>query len=531
MFYDGIADIEVDPQEQTLYYVSGDRRHLAISRIKIDGTADETVMSGIKPRSIALWSPDPGAARSQDLERRIFWVDDESAWSANLDGSDAEVILTGLSDPAGIAIDQQAGILIWSESSSGHVKRARIDGTDIRTIVSTNSRISGIAVASSPSAATLIYPPSLATGLPTSFDLTWDVPPVNARSDVQVAAGSNMTDIVFALNTPKTTAWFDAPIADSDYYWRARAVAAGGVGSWTPWSKFSVGSEGALAARPSEPADGATEVPVEPTLTWQAAASAVFYHLQVSDTTVFDEPIIDADSLSETTYTLGPLDNETTYFWRVAGVAENGAFTFSQPSSFTTMIEAPAAVSLVSPEHEESGVSAYPEFSWNPVGNSQSYTLEVALDSVFSHIVVAVDLAATTHAADVALAYDTRYFWHVRASNTGGSGSWSDVWAFRTAVGTRVASDGVPVEFKLHQSYPNPFNPVTTIRYDLPSSGPVTLFICNALGQRVATLVDKVESAGRHEVVFDAGGEPSGLYLYRLTAGAFEQTRMMSVAR
>ena len=106
---------------------------------------------------------------------------------------------------------------------------------------------------------------------------------------------------------------------------------------------------------------------------------------------------------------------------------------------------------------------------------------------------------------------------------------------FRTTNGgvTFVAElpRGVPAEAVLHQNYPNPFNPSTTIRYGLPSRSHVTLTVFNTLGQQVATLVDGEMEAGYHEAMFGASGLSSGVYLYRLTAGSFVQTRRLVFIR
>ena len=68
-------------------------------------------------------------------------------------------------------------------------------------------------------------------------------------------------------------------------------------------------------------------------------------------------------------------------------------------------------------------------------------------------------------------------------------------------------------------NYPNPFNPQTLIRFTVPATQHVTLHVFDALGRRVAVLVDEVRSAGAHEVAFDASSLPSGMYFYRLQAG------------
>ena len=88
-----------------------------------------------------------------------------------------------------------------------------------------------------------------------------------------------------------------------------------------------------------------------------------------------------------------------------------------------------------------------------------------------------------------------------------------------------------PTAFSLDQNYPNPFNPSTTIRYGLPEEAPVTLTVHNALGQQVAALVQGEQEAGYHEVKFDATSFSSGVYLYRLRAREFVQTKKLMVLK
>ena len=85
----------------------------------------------------------------------------------------------------------------------------------------------------------------------------------------------------------------------------------------------------------------------------------------------------------------------------------------------------------------------------------------------------------------------------------------------------------VPRRLTLYRNYPNPFNPTTTIRYDLPAAQRVRLTVYDVLGRKVAVLVDGMETAGRKRVVFEAANLPSGTYLYRLEAGSFTQVQRM----
>ena len=95
-----------------------------------------------------------------------------------------------------------------------------------------------------------------------------------------------------------------------------------------------------------------------------------------------------------------------------------------------------------------------------------------------------------------------------------------------------IAAEGVPLEFALHENYPNPFNPTTTLRFDLPEISDITLTIYNMLGQKVRTFDYQNTSAGYHSVIWDATNDfgqqvGAGVYLYQLQTINFVKTRKM----
>jgi hypothetical protein len=99
------------------------------------------------------------------------------------------------------------------------------------------------------------------------------------------------------------------------------------------------------------------------------------------------------------------------------------------------------------------------------------------------------------------------------------------------ATGIEVENSSIPQDNCLFQNYPNPFNPLTNIRFFLCKSENVELIVYDALGRRVSTLVNEKLAAGSYEVTWDAGDNPSGVYLYQLIADDFNQVEKMLLVK
>lgn len=91
--------------------------------------------------------------------------------------------------------------------------------------------------------------------------------------------------------------------------------------------------------------------------------------------------------------------------------------------------------------------------------------------------------------------------------------------------------DFIADNFELKQNYPNPFNPTTKIEYQILERSFVSLKVYNILGDEVATLVSEEKPAGVYDINFDGTGLSSGMYLYRLQAGNFIETKKMILLR
>jgi len=95
-----------------------------------------------------------------------------------------------------------------------------------------------------------------------------------------------------------------------------------------------------------------------------------------------------------------------------------------------------------------------------------------------------------------------------------------------------ITEQTLPFTYNLYNPYPNPFNPVTTLRYDLPEQSHVNIIIYDMLGRQVRTLVNQTQEAGIKSVLWNATNDygkqvSAGVYLYQIQAGEFVQTKKM----
>jgi len=118
------------------------------------------------------------------------------------------------------------------------------------------------------------------------------------------------------------------------------------------------------------------------------------------------------------------------------------------------------------------------------------------------------------------------------AANGGEDALESDVVSYdefvRSVGGEEVL---VPEEFALHAAYPNPFNPITTIKFDLPEDVSVSLIVYDLMGRQITKLVNESMNAGYHSVQWNATSTASGIYLVKLVAGEFTQTQKIALVK
>jgi hypothetical protein len=113
-----------------------------------------------------------------------------------------------------------------------------------------------------------------------------------------------------------------------------------------------------------------------------------------------------------------------------------------------------------------------------------------------------------------------------------GTGGGYGVYEYQfVPVGVNGNNSNIPKEFALYPNYPNPFNPVTSIRYDIPKNANVTLKVYDIRGKEVSTIVNESKLPGSYIASFDASNISSGVYFYRLNAGDYSRTMKMILVK
>lgn len=114
-----------------------------------------------------------------------------------------------------------------------------------------------------------------------------------------------------------------------------------------------------------------------------------------------------------------------------------------------------------------------------------------------------------------------------------GAGCW-DVWLIRLGAETSIepnANQSYLREFTLYPAYPNPFNPITNLTFDVPRASNVELCIYNIQGRKVTELYSGWCSAGTYRTMFSGSNLPSGIYFCRMVACDFIQTRKLLLVK
>jgi hypothetical protein len=339
----------------------------------------------------------------------------------------------------GIAGGEQISYRVWDQSTNTEYTSVSVSYSQGNGNYSAN----GIYVLSSLSAVGLPVPPTLtspsngATGVSTAPTVTWNASGEATSYHLQVSESSSFSTTVVNQSGITGTSYDVTGLNNSTlYYWRVNATNASGTSSYsTAWSFTTAGLASPPVPTLSSPSNGSTGVPTSPTLNWNASTGATSYRLQVSTSPNFTSTAVNQSGITGTSYDITGLSNGTLYYWRVNATNTGGTSAYSIRWSFTTIVAAPSTPTLSSPANGATSVSTSPTLDWNASSGATSYQLQVSTNSSFSSTVVNLTGITGTSYNVTGLNNNTLYYWHVNATNAGGTSMYSTSWSFTTSAG------------------------------------------------------------------------------------------------
>ncbi|AXI99957.1 Por secretion system C-terminal sorting domain-containing protein [Cyclonatronum proteinivorum] len=174
------------------------------------------------------------------------------------------------------------------------------------------------------------------------------------------------------------------------------------------------------------PTNGASNVPVNTTLSWNSSSGATSYQLQVATSSSFTSSslVVNQSNITSTSRNVN-LNQGTTYYWRVRATNNSGSSDWSATRTFTTICNTPSLPVLVSPSNGATITVTNPTLSWNSSSGATHYELQVATNSSFSASSIVFNQGVSGTSRTINLEPDITYFWRVRAVNSCGVSNWS----------------------------------------------------------------------------------------------------------
>jgi hypothetical protein len=368
----------------------------------------------------------------------------------------------------------------------------------------------------------LIYPPNLQKDVDTSITFTWNKVEDADKYYFQLSTNGTFTNIVSSDSTTDTVKTVTGLSEGKRYYWRVQV--RNSAGSSGPWSdQWNFVTTIPLPTKPqlvsAAPYPNRTDYF---TFTWKKVEYADKYRIQISRLLSFSPLAIPTATTTDTVINLQKLTEGQKYYWRVQAENIGGSGPWSDLSNFT-IIFAPTDLEL-----QKSGLNEI-TLTWEDHSNVEDgYVIERKPSQDTSFTVLDTLKGSGNEYVDE-IAEVQNYTYRVKAYKDSAESDYSNE---ATIILTDIQEEKeIPTEYSISQNYPNPFNPSTTITFDLPRTDEVILKVFNILGEEVATLVSDRLNAGSYSYDWNASQMASGVYLYRLEAGEYIETRKMILMR
>lgn len=289
-------------------------------------------------------------------------------------------------------------------------------------------------IVAAPDAPSLALPLDGVGDQPVSTTFSWS--PANRATTyrLEVSLQSDLSTLFFIDSTITGTSRQVSLAHGTTYYWRVRARNVGGAGAYSAVRSFTTIVQSPDVPVLFAPDSAAQSMPTTVDLRWRRSSRASSYQVQVSLISNFSTTVTNLPAHLDTSLTVGPLTNDTEYFWRISATNAGGVSAFSPVWRFRTVVAIPDVPATVSPADNGQNVATSVTFVWSAAARAATYRLQVSADPTFATGVQEVGNIAGTSQLVTGLAHDVTHYWRVRAENAGGVSGYSTLRTFKTVV-------------------------------------------------------------------------------------------------
>jgi hypothetical protein len=281
----------------------------------------------------------------------------------------------------------------------------------------------------------------------------------------------------------------------------------------------------------SSPLNNQKDLPTTIMLSWNKTLYADNYELQVSKDPDYTSIFSEETELLSDSKNLDGLKDGARYYWRVRSKNNYGVSSYSESRSFSTELAAPENLQAVNTEDN------YVNLTWFDMSEKENgYVIERSLENSIAYKIVDTTIASVDNFLDSTVTSGKAYKYRIYAFNDIGYSKYSNSASVTTKSKPDSIIDGrhdhnIIKENILFQNFPNPFNPVTLIKYQISRQSFVQLKVYDQLGQELVVLVNEEQDPGSYSVRFNVSGLPSGIYFYKIFANNFIVAKKMIVLK
>jgi len=355
----------------------------------------------------------------------------------------------------------------------------------------------------------------------TSFTANWL--PVNGANNYMIDISQDINFNIIVVNNfsvGNVASYFAIDLIEGNKYWyRIRAVNQGGVSN-----NSNIICSITLPKAPTNLKANANQVgTVE--LSWEDNSTHemgfIIERKNISDVNYF---FLESICENTKTYEDNTVEENICFIYRIKAFIQDTYSNYSNSVSVTSLFSSLLPPTNLSAKSIKVGQI---KLTWTDNSNNElGFIIERkrTLSNNYDFMdIVTIDI---DNYLDNSISENISYDYRVRAYNQHSKSDYSNIVTI-ISLATNINDTFMPKQYYLYQNYPNPFNPSTKIKFELPKSSFVTLKVIDLLGKDKANLINNELSSGYYEVEFDGKDLSSGIYLYRLQAGDFIQTKKM----